>query len=311
MTAAELTRLLELAGRLETAAWSRCGTQRLAESVVGDGYGVRVNQRLRGDAALLWLNWFVDGVVDSERYGASRAQLLQATFLAVNRLFAEESAGTKRELTRAVARIAYRRQRRAGTPRRSIFREEKMDLLAEASGHPRCWICGFRFSTARVRSFLSGGSPADIVKPDEVDYMAPRGCSRNDLRIEVDHVLPIARGGTYDPSNLRIACGWCNRQKAHGETIYGTDDRPQRFDHPRLGPVGVPQSFWVVRVLALSGRCEIDAECTNGNLNSQLYVATETLGAGVSPSALVVCCRDHDPMRDSRFVPRLAVSTDQ
>ena len=260
---------------------------------------------------MLWLNWFVDSVVDAERYGASRAQLLQATFVAVNRLFDEESEGTKRALTRAVARIAYRRQRRAKIPRRLVTREEKMDLVAEASGHPRCWICGFEFSITRTRCFLSGGSLADIVMPDEVDYMAPRGCSRNDLRIEVDHVLPIARGGTYDQSNLRIACGWCNRQKGHEETIYGTDDRPQRFDHPRLGAVGVPQSFWVVRVLALSGQCEIDAECTNSNQNSQLYVATATPGAGVSPSALVVCCRDHDPMRDSRFVPRLAVSTDQ
>ena len=225
MTAAELARLLELAGRLETAAWSKCATQRLAESVVGDGYGVCVHQRLRGDAALLWLNWFVDSVVDAERYGASRAQLLQATFVAVNRLFDEESEGTKRALTRAVARIAYRRQRRAKIPRRLVTREEKMDLVAEASGHPRWWICGFEFSITRTRCFLSGGSLADIVMPDEVDYMAPRGCSRNDLRIEVDHVLPIARGGTYDQSNLRIACGWCNRQKGHGETIYGTDDR--------------------------------------------------------------------------------------
>lgn len=39
-----------------------------------------------------------------------------------------------------------------------------------------------------------------------------RSCgSTKDLQI--DHVVPKARGGTHDPSNLQVLCGPCNRAK--------------------------------------------------------------------------------------------------
>jgi len=30
---------------------------------------------------------------------------------------------------------------------------------------------------------------------------------------EVDHVMPLARGGNNDDENLAACCGWCNRSK--------------------------------------------------------------------------------------------------
>ena len=36
----------------------------------------------------------------------------------------------------------------------------------------------------------------------------------SDDRLEVDHVVPVCKGGTNDPSNLVAACFRCNRGKA-------------------------------------------------------------------------------------------------
>jgi 5-methylcytosine-specific restriction endonuclease McrA len=39
-------------------------------------------------------------------------------------------------------------------------------------------------------------------------------CGATDHPLEYDHIFPVARGGTNDPSNLTLACDSCNRSKA-------------------------------------------------------------------------------------------------
>ncbi len=38
-------------------------------------------------------------------------------------------------------------------------------------------------------------------------------CGIRGARLECDHIVPVARGGTHDPENLTTACFPCNRSK--------------------------------------------------------------------------------------------------
>lgn len=40
------------------------------------------------------------------------------------------------------------------------------------------------------------------------------------VRFTIDHILPIAEGGTDDPANLALACFHCNRRKSNKRTAF-------------------------------------------------------------------------------------------
>lgn len=37
-------------------------------------------------------------------------------------------------------------------------------------------------------------------------------------RLTADHVVPLSKGGTNDPSNLRTLCVWCNSRRGNRAT---------------------------------------------------------------------------------------------
>lgn len=47
----------------------------------------------------------------------------------------------------------------------------------------------------------------------ERDGAACRYCGETDAPFEIDHILPVSRGGSNDPDNLALACFPCNRAK--------------------------------------------------------------------------------------------------
>jgi hypothetical protein len=49
------------------------------------------------------------------------------------------------------------------------------------------------------------------------------------VRFTIDHVLPLAQGGTDDPDNLALACFHCNRRKADKLTALDPDSGKEVF----------------------------------------------------------------------------------
>lgn len=48
----------------------------------------------------------------------------------------------------------------------------------------------------------------------ERDNFTCRYCGAHGVALECDHVIPVAKGGTHDLTNLKTACKACNRSKA-------------------------------------------------------------------------------------------------
>ncbi len=64
----------------------------------------------------------------------------------------------------------------------------------------------------RTRAALSLTLRWDVLKHD--DYRCVKcGAHPPDVQLEVDHILPVSRGGTNDLTNLRTLCRPCNQGK--------------------------------------------------------------------------------------------------
>lgn len=66
-----------------------------------------------------------------------------------------------------------------------------------------------RHMTGRERALAEKHRPAVFMR----DGYACRYCGARNCRLTLDHVRPVARGGTHDPSNLVAACYPCNLSK--------------------------------------------------------------------------------------------------
>ncbi len=83
-------------------------------------------------------------------------------------------------------------------------------------------------------------------------------------RLEIEHIIPIARGGSDDESNLWLACPFCNRHKANkveavdpetGSAVRLFNPRTQHwFDHFRWDASGI-----FIQGLTPVGRATVEA----------------------------------------------------
>ncbi|WP_085101878.1 HNH endonuclease signature motif containing protein [Mycobacterium paraense] len=288
--------------------WNEALVRDLASKVAPEAVGGRTSWLLRGDANYLWARWFLEGLADPLPYLDGRQQYPHLYKQVSDALAADAGqlpADERAKLARGLAQILWQEIRgRAIGQRVSADRETRLFLWEL---FPRCWICGAVFSERARAEFLQEETEAEASKPLFVDFYKPRGVRLTDLRVEIEHVVPHSAGGASELDNLRLSCGWCNRAKSNRMALYDTEGAPRMRRHPKLGIVGVPQPFWVVRFLAVRGRCEDLSGCAARTSSNELTVAPRNLRGAPNPANLIVVCREHDPIRDVRLVaPRYA-----
>jgi hypothetical protein len=135
------------------------------------------------------------------------------------------------------------------------------------------------------------------------DCLKPTRISEWHSKIYVDHIRPIARGGTNKTKNLQLLCGFCNSSKKDFMTVFDQSltSEPIFIKHPKVGSIQLSSWFLVVRMLA-GGKC---ASCGQSSREAELTVAPITLSRTINPSNIIVTCYKCDPLkkRGLRYLP--------
>ncbi|MGE2715176.1 HNH endonuclease [Mycolicibacterium litorale] len=265
----------------------------------------RASWLLKADVKIEWLRWWIESFVptDNTYSGTDELRRRAAVIRNASRVITAHlpllDATERRNLVRLVTDIAVSIESSRTESRTPLNNSLKRALLDSSGIEPRCYLCGGRFSAQAVDRFL-GNAENPLLSSPIVDFVFPRGARSRDASIVVDHVRPVRAGGSpTDLRNLRLACDFCNSFKSDSLTIYSRGHYAKPFSHPTLGNVFPPNPFWVVRILAMDGRC---ASCGRNSVEAQLFAATREQSKYMNPVALELYCRDHDPLVDSRWV---------
>jgi hypothetical protein len=268
---------------------------------------------LEADTRITWTSWFVDGLIDRTRYIRNRALKYAQLYVEMQQqlrdLYPSLPVDEVRMAASALSDLAWEDiSRRRDIARTTLSRLEREELWFSAEPNPRCYLCGYLFTPqARDRYLERGAAPRLEVEdlPLLVDFTRPRGLRVRDVAIEIDHVTAVAAGGPSHPSNLRLACGWCNRVKGDRATLYAAPATFAGAIHVRdLGLVSVPQPLWVLRIVATRGRCEHPGGCSATLQSHELFVAPRNLDGMLNPVNFRIYCAEHDPWSTMRFVGR-------
>lgn len=287
----------------DSGAWEEDVVRSLAARAAPPGLGGSFDWLLRGDTHLLWARWFLEGLADPQPYVDGHLQyahLFKQVRDAIAVIGVHLPVDEQGELSRVLSKLLWREiEHRSIRSRIPADRELRL-LLWDL--YPRCWICGGAFAEWARASFLGDDCEVEPSPLPFVDFYKARGTKLQHLRIEVEHVRAHSTGGAHDPSNLRLACGWCNRAKSDWSLLYDAEGSPRRSRHPTLGILSVPQPFWIVRTLAMRGRCEDPSGCQARAESAELTVAPRHRGGAPNPANLQVVCSVHDPFADERLV---------
>jgi len=265
---------------------------------------------LRADISVQWARWFVESVSDPVKYThleAAYPRIYGDVFAIVRKWFSDATFDEQRLLASSIASAVHGFVRRlqASRQRLPLSASERRLHLDLAGNPPRCWICGVPFDDQAIDKYLARDG-RELPLPHLVDVLKPRGLSSQDLRIEVDHQMPLAQGGEGG-ENLSLSCGWCNRHKSERTSIYDVEglvrsSGPNNFDIRSL-----PSPFWTVRLLALVGTCEHQDGCTASTNQSYLTVTPMNVLGSMNPTNLRVTCYEHDPLKEIRLQSRRSV----
>ena len=86
-----------------------------------------------------------------------------------------------------------------------------------------CPYCGSELATRYGRQPIPRKLRHEVFKRD--GYRCREcGASKDETSLEIDHILPVAKGGTNDIDNLQTLCRECNRMKHTDEWVGGETD---------------------------------------------------------------------------------------
>jgi hypothetical protein len=286
--------------------WSEPEVRTLAGLKVPEGIFNRREWLIQADATLAHARWFIDGLVDPAPFvhdesRNTRVHLLDKIYRAVRSLDAGLRSEDLRQVAAALTDVAWRDIEDRRIRSRTTWPRALKQRLWHANGPvPRCYLCGYKFSEAAMRRFLHISS-APVPTPPFVDFFRPRVSERH-VRIEIDHVQPLAGGGSNDDANLRLACGWCNAVKGRFNSLYDAFAWTDRtFHHPILNWISIPRPMWILRIVSMRGKCEHVA-CTATLATNELFATPWCADGAITPTSIAVYCEEHDSWKGHRLV---------
>ncbi|WMU73475.1 HNH endonuclease [Enterobacter bugandensis] len=260
---------------------------------------------LKNDINLQWLAWFCESLCNLDECSSVTDpykvfSLVRRGLISVE---VDESDPSFFHLCDVISKFMFNRINNLnGRLRQHINKQLKIDLIESSNGHPRCWICKSEFKQDAIDIFLGGKK--EIILPEYVDYMMPRGLIDRDLKIEVEHKLPFSKGGGDIDSleNIALSCGWCNRYKSNFISIYDVGRNLKTYKNASFTGFSIPEPYWIIRKLALATQCS-HKKCSLGR-NNQLYIDLINPRGAANPINLQVVCKKHVHDYHTRLVPR-------
>jgi hypothetical protein len=289
-------------------AWDYDAVKRLAglhmpESVFGDDESM-----MKGDQHRLWFRWFLEGMASPYVFArdatAGRLDIFRTAFRRITDLYPAVDRERREAVADKVAGLLFIEveKLRRGRERDYASAATKQSLI-QASNTPRCYICGYAFSSEAIDAFLRVKGRNPVRLPVMVDVLRPRGLIEREIGIEIEHVVPVAAGGSGQ-NNLKLACGWCNMHKSARVSLYEVAHLPPRTNPFQIGGHKLhelPAPFWTVRLLALRGRCQHHDGCGATARESELFIAYRDWAGSPNPTNLSVFCQKHDPIAGVRM----------
>lgn len=286
------------------------------QSIPDDSLGV-FGWLVRADMSATWAKWYLEGMIDPAPFIRDHSLAASHMYVAIAARLRKERPHAPidelRTLAQTVTKFAWQEVEARRHKSRSRFtKREREGLWFSREPDVRCYLCGFSFSESAKNQFLGRHQKiTDNRLPLLVDFVRPRGVTAQSMRVEIDHVRPVAGGGENGIENLQLACGWCNSTKNRYSTLYDSSTwASAEICHRSLGTLSVPQPLWVVRIVGVRGRCEHVDGCTATLANSELFLAPRRPNGALNPTNCAVYCGIHDPWRNDRFVGAATLTAD-
>jgi hypothetical protein len=309
MSIDSLIHIIETAPQTPEAAWNYDDVMDLANMQIPSTMFGDDEPLLKGDQHRLWLRWFLEGLASPHKLAgdlhAGHLEIYALIFARIKQIYPMSNLPRQKLLANKLTDLLFAEVQRL---RQSIGRDHANKAtrvaLISTSPTPRCYICGYAFTKEACDAFqqVQGRNPVRL--PALVDILRPRGLKERDIGIEIEHVVPVASGGSGQ-ANLRLACGWCNMHKSSRTSLYEAAFMPPRTNFYLVGTHRLhelPHPFWTVRLLALKGKCQHQGGCSVTSADEELFIAFRDWSGSPNPTNLAIYCGTHDPIAGARML---------